>query len=84
MVTTKTREVARLLSAATGRGHSIFNDRLADGTRSLKVWGWTAQDYVTAQALLENMGCKVRAVRKEKYSIRGGRKYMMTRLYVQE
>ena len=84
MEKTKTRQVARLLSNATGRGHMIYNDRLADGTRSLKVWGWTGKDYATAQELLQGMGCRVDMVQAERYDTRGGLWRTVTRLHVQE
>ena len=63
---TKTRATAQALSKSTGRGHIIFNDRLADGRRSLKVWGWQYSDYKVAKAMLEVFGCKVEMVEKEK------------------
>ncbi len=84
MATTKTRKVARIMCDSTGRGHWIFNDKLADGTRSLKDWGWTQADYTDAKGFLEGLGCKVTLVQKEKYSARGGRNYTMTRLHVTE
>jgi hypothetical protein len=84
MEKTKTRKVAQVLSKATGRGHMIFNDKLANGTRSLKVWGWTINDYTAAQELLRGMGCRVELVEQEKYDARGGRFFTMRRLHVVE
>lgn len=84
MARTKTRATARALCKDVGRGHVIFNDRLVDGTRSLKVWGWHEQDYAQAKAMLEVWGCKVTLVEQDKYSARGGRYYTMRRLHVQE
>lgn len=84
MKRTKTQAVARVLSASLGRGHTIFNDRLVDGTRSLKVWGWRKEDYEQAQRMLDLWGCTVRLVQRVKYSARGGRDYTMTRLHVTE
>jgi len=83
-MTTKTRIVARALSNATGRGHMIFNDKLADGTRSLKVWGWTLAEYKAAKELLAGMGCKATLVEQDKYSTRAGRFFTMRRLHVVE
>ena len=37
----------------------IFNDRLKDGRRSLKVWGWSLSDFEYAKQLLEQKGCNV-------------------------
>jgi hypothetical protein len=81
---TRTQAVARALTLASGRGTLIFNDRLADGRRSLKVWGWTLQDYKLAKQMLEIMDCKVDMVEKDKFSTRGGRFYTMRRLHVTE
>ena len=81
---TKTRAVARMVILTNQRGHMIFNDRLTDGTRSLKVWGWLKQDYQDAKKLLETLGCRAQIVEAEKFSPRGGRNYTMRRLHVQE
>lgn len=81
---TKTRAVAKMVVLAQGRGHMIFNDRLADGTRSLKVWGWTLNEYTEAKKLLELYGCKVTMVQKERYINRLGQRRMVTRLHVTE
>ena len=81
---TKTRATAQALSKSTGRGHVIFNDRLADGTRSLKVRGWAREDYKVAKAMLELWGCKVKVVEEEKYDTRGRNFYRMIRLHVTE
>jgi hypothetical protein len=62
----------------------IFNDKLVDGTRSLKVWGWLAEDYAKAKAMLEAWDCDVTLVQEDKYSARGGRMYTMRRLHVVE
>lgn len=58
---TKTRQVASEI-INNGRGHFAYNDRLVDGRRSLKVWGWNVSDYMKAQRKLERMGCKVQLV----------------------
>ena len=81
---TKTTAVAKMVILSTGRGTVIFNDRLRDGTRSLKVWGWTANDYTEAKKLLTLYGCDVKMVEETKFSERGGRYYTMRRLHVQE
>jgi hypothetical protein len=81
---TKTQAVARALIKSTGRGHIVFNDRLVDGTRSLKVWGWQVDDYRTAKNMLEVWGCTVDMVQAERYNTRGGRWQTVTRLHVQE
>lgn len=73
-VKTKTGKIAAQLRAR-GQGHRIFNDRLVNGRRSLKVWGWTSGDYIEAAQLLEQLACKVETVKT-----RRGR----TRLHVTE
>jgi len=64
--------------------HWVFNDRLLDGTRSVKVWGWREVDYDIAAKALEAAGCTVKKVRFGGYSIRGGCNYQQTRLHVKE
>jgi hypothetical protein len=84
---TKTNTIARAVIALTGRGHAVFNDRLADGRRSLKVWGWTEQDYHEAHALLTRAGCRATVVQflSNGYNINGQyRKILRTRLHVAE
>ena len=48
MAITKTTQVARKIMNK-GKGTYLFNDRLVDGRRSLKVWGWTDSDYRKAK-----------------------------------
>lgn len=55
---TKTRQVVNEI----GNAGVVFNDKLADGRRSLKVWGWTRSEYVLAANKLREMGCKVEVV----------------------
>ena len=81
---TQTTKVANAVIALTGRGWMKFNDKLKDGTRSLKVFGWTEEDYADAAVLLRVMGCEVELVQFAGYSFRGGRNYTQTRLHVKE
>jgi hypothetical protein len=81
---TKTGAIARAVIAMTGRGHMVFNDRLTDGRRSLKVWGWTDKDYETARELLTRAGCQVRVEEFKAYSVRTGGRYTQRRLHIQE
>ena len=81
---TKTTRVATAVSKLTGRGWIKFNDKLKDGTRSLKVIGWTDKDYTEAAKLLRLMGCKVDIVGFDAYNFRAGRSYKQTRLHVKE
>ena len=59
MTRTKTGRVARELS----KDGFIFNDRLRDGRRSLKVWGWSERQYLLAKEKLEALDCTVKVVR---------------------
>lgn len=65
---TKTGAIARAVIAMTGRGFLVFNDRLRDGRRSLKVWGWTFKDYEMARELLTRAKCQVHVVEFDGYS----------------
>ena len=56
MYITKTTSLARKHIKHTGRGGHLFNDKLADGRRSLKVWGWGEQDYQAFQQVLQAEG----------------------------
>ena len=84
VATTKTGKVARIIADCTGRGWLIFNDKLADGTRSLKVWGWRKEDYEQAKGFLEGLGCKVKLVEFTKHFARANKTKTVTRLHVQE
>ena len=81
---TKTTRIANAVCDITGRGWMKFNDKLKDGTRSLKVFGWTEEDYAGAASLLRVMGCEVKVVQFAGYSYRAGRGYTQTRLHVKE
>lgn len=85
MASTLTRRVANLVCKETGRGHMIFNDKLADGTRSLKVWGWDDLDYMMAFMRLEKLGFSPKLVKTRfHYDARAGRTRRSTRLHVNE
>ena len=51
-MTTKTRQAANLV----GRNGYMFNDRLLNGRRSLKVYGWTYEDYKKCADILKISG----------------------------
>lgn len=38
---------------------TVFNDRLQDGRRSFKVWGWSENEYSMAAAALRGAGYDV-------------------------
>lgn len=82
--TTKTGKIASAMIAA-GRGWGgMFNDKLADGRRSLKVWGWDDSDYRKAKLLLEQEGCKVSMVKTRTVNCGGRTLRPSTRLHVTE
>ena len=81
---TKTGTIARAVMSMTNRGFLMFNDRLRDGRRSLKVWGWTPKDYEMARELLTRAGCQVQVVEFEAYSARRGGNYVQRRLHITE
>ena len=82
MAVTLTTKVAQVVKATTGRGTVIFNDKLEDGTRSLKVWGWDRGQYFQAKQLLEQAGCEAELV--EFMSWTRGCKRKQIRLHVVE
>ena len=83
-MSTKTRLVARTVCDLTDRGHVIYNDKMADGRRSLKVWGWGEDEYYRAKSLLEVMGCNVKLVVNERFDARWGGNLVVRRLHVTE
>ena len=82
MAVTLTTRVAQVVRATTGKGTQIFNDKLEDGTRSLKVWGWTRGEYFQAKQLLEQAGCTCDIV--EFMTRRWRARYKQIRLHVVE
>lgn len=76
---TKTMEVAKEVQKRTGKGETIWNDRLVDGRRSLKVWGWGKEEYALAEELLKQRGCKVFS-----HIFQSPRRRSMRRLHVDE
>ena len=68
---TKTRTVIKPLLT---KGQFVFNDRLRDGRRSLKVWGWDKDTYARAKDMLEAAGCRCVIVKtpKRKFYCGGG------------
>ncbi len=58
MVSTSTQIMRQL----AGKGATMFNDKLTDGRRSYKVWGWKLDDYDKAWAHLLKAGIKSEVV----------------------
>lgn len=56
MAQTLTRKIIKPL---LNDSHTVFNDKLADGRRSLKVWGWSEATYDKAKQMLIDAGCRV-------------------------
>lgn len=59
---TQTFKVASAIRTLTGKGSVIFNDKLVDGRRSLKVWGWIYAEYAEAADILRKQGHEVTMV----------------------
>ena len=58
-----TRSIAMLMvRALAGTDEIIFNDKLVDGRRSIKVQGWSNADYKHAKRVLELEGFHVKIV----------------------
>jgi ASC-1-like (ASCH) protein len=78
---TKTHKVAKAIRVGQ---NIIFNEKLADGRRSLKVYGWKTKEYDLAKRLLESMGCDVKMVKSRKFDPHACRVVNNIRLYVSE
>lgn len=64
MQVTETRRLARRHMKTVNRGNHIFNDKLTDGRRSLKVWGWTLPEYESFQQVLKGAGLRSEIVER--------------------
>lgn len=53
---TETRRIVKKVIKETGKGVTIFNDRLRDGRRSVKVWGWDLPQYELCERRLKAVG----------------------------
>ena len=56
MAISRVRTLSNAAIEITGKGTQVFNDPMADGSRSIKVWGWGSADYLVAKELLERAG----------------------------
>ena len=54
-------KIVRALMTVTGKGTTLFNDRI-NGGRSIKVWGWTRGHYEVAIEALAKQGITARLV----------------------
>jgi len=62
MATThKSTRIIRALITVTGKGTTLFSDRIKGG-RSIKVWGWTKDHYEVAIQALAKQGISARLV----------------------
>ena len=79
MISTSTKIMREL----AGKNATVFNDKMADGRRSYKVWGWKYLDYEKAWAHLLKAGIKSEVVvARAYYSARGARAVQNTRIHV--
>jgi methionine-rich copper-binding protein CopC len=81
---THTTVAANVVTDMTGRGWMKFNDKLKDGRRSLKVFGWKLEDYKLARDILERAGQEAEIVTVSGYCARANRSYTQNRLHVRE
>ena len=74
---------SKIMRELAGKGATMFNDKLVNGSRSYKVWGWTLRDYDKAWARLLQAGIKSEVVyARAYYDIRGARVVQTIRLHV--
>lgn len=60
-------ESTKIIRQLAGKDATLFNDKLADGRRSYKVWGWDYLDYEKAWAYLLQVGIKSEVVHARAY-----------------
>lgn len=81
---TATTAAANAVIKVTGKGWMKFNDKLKDGTRSLKVLGWGEKEYEMAREILHMAGHDVWLVEFAANSYRFNVCYKQMRLHVKE
>lgn len=76
-------ESTKIIRQLAGKNATVFNDKLADGRRSYKIWGWNYLDYEKAWAYLLQAGIKSEVVTaRAYYDQRGARTVQNTRIHV--
>jgi hypothetical protein len=60
MAQTMTRAIVNAVKLIRQRGSVVFNDKLKDGRRSVKVWGWSSEDYEYCAETLRHAGLTVK------------------------
>lgn len=87
-MTTFTGTVAQMVESTRGQHAGwglIYNDRMKDSRRSLKVRGWDSSHYAMAKALLEALGCEVEVTTTPMHDSSWGGSYGgWTRLHIWE
>ena len=81
-MTTKTTKAMRSVSA--GKNYTYFNDVLQDGRRSLKVWGWSREQYDQCTTVLRAQGCGAEVVTRNYTHPYNKKPITVTRLWVRE
>jgi hypothetical protein len=87
MTITNTRIIVSACKLVLKKGTVIFNDKLKDGRRSVKVWGWDYPDYQQCQDMLVKAGYDARIIKKSRkfYNWLGKRVIReVTRIHVNE
>jgi len=75
-------ESTKIIRKLAGPYLVIFNDRLIDGTRSYKVWGWKESDYENAVLALKSAEFDAELITYNGYCARSKRYYSQPRIYV--
>ena len=80
-----TSNMMKIVRAAVGRGGTIYNDRLKNGARSVKVekYGWTNSDYNGLLAALRVAGYNARLTQNKSLNWWTGKQYTVTRVRVE-
>lgn len=55
-------QITKTLRGMFGKDVVIFNDRLLDGTRSVKIWGWSLGAAKHAEQRLKKQGLAVKLI----------------------
>ena len=77
-----TSQSSKIMRKLAGKDAVIFNDKLVDGTRSYKVWGWKDSDYQSARTLLMAAGFEATIQYARGFCEFRQAKHVETRIYV--
>ena len=74
----------KIVRGVVGKGGTIYNDKLKNGARSVKVekYGWQDSDYNAVLAALTAAGFSARLTQSKNWNVWTGKHYMVTRVVV--